>query len=66
MMTREDLKHWPRTSRGKLICPDCGQTGWFALGKGAWVNKHAEHVTCECGKVMPRATINNHRRVHRV
>jgi hypothetical protein len=66
MLTREDVKHWPRTSHGKLVCPDCGQTGWPVFTAGSWVHKHAEHVTCECGKVTTSRTINNHRRVHRV
>lgn len=64
-MTPEQVAHWKRTSRGKLICPECGQTGWFAFGPHSWINKHAEHVTCECGKVVTARSINNHRRHHR-
>jgi hypothetical protein len=64
ILTREDCRHWQRTPRGKIICPDCGESGYPYFGERSWINKHAEHMTCECGKVKPVSTIKRHRAHH--
>jgi predicted RNA-binding Zn-ribbon protein involved in translation (DUF1610 family) len=65
-MTRPDIKSWKRTPRGKLICPECGQTGWpYAEGMPGWLDKHGEHADCsDCGKTVAVRGMSAHRRVH--
>jgi len=59
-----DTTSWERTPRGKLICPDCGQTGWTAVG-ASWIDKHADHVDCpDCGKTVTRKGLKAHMRHH--
>lgn len=64
-MTRPNTDHWPRTARGKLICPECGQTGWPYTGDApSWLDKHSDHVDCDCGKRVTRSGLAAHRRHH--
>lgn len=43
------VKDWPHTPRGKLMCPDCGQTGY---SDGPWIDKHVDHVAALCGAAV--------------
>ena len=53
----EAQRSWPRTTHGKVCCPECGATGYIG---GGWVDKHAEHVTCVCGQVVSKRGLNSH------
>lgn len=60
-------RSWSRTSQGRLICPDCGATGWTVgvISAGsAWIDKHLEHTKAPCGKVLAdtRSGVAAHRR----
>jgi len=57
-------KTWERTPHGrKVICPDCGATGYPG---GSWLNKHRRHTDCDvCGKTVTARGLNNHKRMHR-
>jgi len=55
---------WERTPRGKIICPECGLDGWaMYLGNNPrhWTRKHAEHVTCSCGRRVSKRGLGAHR-----
>jgi hypothetical protein len=55
----EAQRHWPRTPGGrKIACPECGLTGYLG---GSWVEKHAEHVTCSCGRRITSRGLVSHR-----
>ena len=60
-----DTSTWERTPRGKLICPDCGATGWNVQPGSGWLRKHESHTDCEdCGRTVPTATMNFHKGRH--
>lgn len=57
-----DISNWKRTARGKLICPDCGATGWSVVQtySKSWITAHAEHVTCPCGRTTTKRGAKRH------
>lgn len=54
---RRLTERWGRTPRGKLICPECGLTGWPG---GSWIDKHQNHSTAPCGRVVSDRGLPNH------
>lgn len=54
-----DTSTWPRTSRRgyKIVCPDCGLTGYVG---GRWIERHDEHVRCDCGAVTTKKGWKKH------
>jgi hypothetical protein len=57
-VSREAQNHWPRTPRGKVMCPECGRAGYLG---GSWTHKHEHHETCTCGKVVSHSGLATHR-----
>jgi hypothetical protein len=57
-VTAEAQRRWERTPRGKVICPECGLTGYPG---GKWAVKHALHVTCTCGRRVSSQGLPAHR-----
>jgi hypothetical protein len=57
-----DTTNWKRTSRGKLICPSCGATGWSYQTRyvKGWLDAHAEHVTHPCGRTTTARGAKRH------
>lgn len=51
-------RQWETTGRGKVICPDCGRSGYYG---GKWANKHVAHLTCSCGRRVTVAGLGSHR-----
>lgn len=51
-------RQWAHTPRGKVICPECGLSGYYG---GKWANRHAAHVTCSCGKQVTASGLGAHR-----
>lgn len=59
MTAWEVPKDWPRTPRGKAICPECGHDGW---PYGVWIKKHlVPHDVCECGAKVQAGYLGTHR-----
>jgi len=51
-------RDWAHTPRGKVICPECGLSGYRG---GKWVRKHVEHVQCSCGRTVTTVGLQQHR-----
>lgn len=56
-VSREAQRTWPTTPTGKLVCPECGKSGYYG---GKWVLKHEDHVTCTCGQRVTRRGLGPH------
>lgn len=66
LLTADDVRDWPRSPRGKLICPTCGQSGWSYFDARSWIQKHRWHEPCHiCGKQVTVAGLAVHTASHR-
>lgn len=54
-----DTATWPPAAHRsmKIACPDCGMTGYRG---GRWIERHDQHVRCDCGAIVNRKGWKKH------